>query len=184
MSGILAAGRCPFSLKWSNCYVSFVQSLLVFLGKDTLTISTHSTLAATGNLQETTQADYLSSLAAGSAAAATGATYKTLAGQQVSAETRALLDDEDLDAYFEAFPEQEATRYDAYSSVSVDSSFKVRLLLSPPCSADSRSYRRSVKSPSAVQPRPLSPVRRLLRRRALLRRRRLLPSLLVNATRC
>lgn len=65
-------------------------------------------LGATGNLQSTTQAQYLASKASGSFAAkaaglvALAATQDGDAAQdRNAAESRALLDDEDLDAYFE-----------------------------------------------------------------------------------
>jgi hypothetical protein len=136
-SGVLSVGRCPFSLGWSTCYISFVllYFLLSCLIVRLIAFSTCSSLGATGNLQETTQADYLASLNGGLAAAApttapNGIKYTTLAGKQASAEERALLDDEDLDAYFEAFPEQEPDRYSS-ALTSSSTSFKVR---SPACS--------------------------------------------------
>ncbi|GAA5860018.1 hypothetical protein JCM8547_003060 [Rhodosporidiobolus lusitaniae] len=109
-SGRLSKGRCPMSTKITDCYTSL--------------------LGATGNLQETTQADYLASLNQVAAASApTGiASGKTLAvaAQPSTPEEMALLDDEDLDAYFEAFPEQEPYRFPSYVSYSSDGSFKAK----------------------------------------------------------
>ncbi|BGP14334.1 hypothetical protein JCM10213_004462 [Rhodosporidiobolus nylandii] len=111
-SGTLSHGRCPFSLGWDDCYI--LQ------------------LAATGNLQETTLADYDAALSSSSAAQTTSAvtwspasgTTRTAAAQ--SAEQRAIYNDEDLDAYFAAFPDQEVYRYEAYSSSGTGGSYKAK----------------------------------------------------------
>ncbi|GAA5887287.1 hypothetical protein JCM6882_002476 [Rhodosporidiobolus microsporus] len=117
-SGALSYGRCPFSLKWSQCYIS--------------------KLGATGNLQETTQADYLASLnptTTSAAPAPTGsgvvwfpasANSRTMAAvKPLTSEERAMLDDEDLDSYFAAFPEQEEYRYESFFKP-LDGSFKAK----------------------------------------------------------
>ncbi|GAA5892843.1 hypothetical protein JCM8208_004102 [Rhodotorula glutinis] len=106
-SGPLTAGRCPrqvVALRWpGTCYTS--------------------ALGATGNLQSTTQQQYLAAVASSSSAAA-ARNYVALAASpsqnavdaRSEAELRALQDDEDLDAYFEAFPEQEPYRFPGYAS--------------------------------------------------------------------
>ncbi|GAA5839881.1 hypothetical protein JCM11251_001237 [Rhodosporidiobolus azoricus] len=117
-SGVLSKGRCPFSAKITDCYTS--------------------RLAATGHLQSTTQAEYLASLNPTTTSPApvptgsgvvwypAGANSRTLAAKKVlTAEDKALLDDEDLDSYFEAFPEQEQYRYESFFSP-LDGSFKAK----------------------------------------------------------
>ncbi|GAA5921539.1 hypothetical protein JCM3775_003095 [Rhodotorula graminis] len=118
-SGPLAANRCPraiVGLRWpGSCYTS--------------------SLGATGNLQTTTQQQYLAAVAASSSSAAAARKYVALAASpsqdptdsRSEAELRALQDDEDLDAYFEAFPEQEPYRFPNYASFQVGSpSFKAK----------------------------------------------------------
>ncbi|GAA5835119.1 hypothetical protein JCM9279_007204 [Rhodotorula babjevae] len=106
-SGQLSANRCPravVALRWSGtCYTS--------------------SLGATGNLQSTTQQQYLAAVASSSSAAAArkvvalAASPSSNSGDARSeAELRALQDDEDLDAYFEAFPEQEPYRFPGYAA--------------------------------------------------------------------
>ncbi|GAA6055360.1 hypothetical protein JCM3770_001070 [Rhodotorula araucariae] len=117
-SGTLSTGRCPnvvVQLGWSTCY--------------------QSGLGATGNLQSTTQADYLASMG-GSLAAITGAPVEAGGGAMRlsntsspalgSAEERALAHDEDLDAYFEAFPEQLPYRFPYHAMSDSGPSFKAK----------------------------------------------------------
>ncbi|GAA5976596.1 hypothetical protein JCM11641_001351 [Rhodosporidiobolus odoratus] len=128
-SGVLSKGRCPISVRASiqDCYISHLD--------------------ATGNLQETTQAQYLAAISASSAgtadgAKASGAFGVASVGSRTSAartaEQRALLDDEDLDAYFEAFPEQEQYRYEALTRTSTFGSFKAKRQVAT-CDSDSNS---------------------------------------------
>ncbi|BGP38402.1 hypothetical protein JCM10449v2_002334 [Rhodotorula kratochvilovae] len=118
-SGTLSTGRCPLQvvkLGWSACY--------------------NSQLGATGNLQSTTQADYLASLGGGALAATTGTAVadqngalrmtNTSYAPLGSAEQRALADDEDLDAYFEAFPDQLPYRFPYHATSDGGPSFKAK----------------------------------------------------------
>ncbi|GAA6000444.1 hypothetical protein JCM10207_008014 [Rhodosporidiobolus poonsookiae] len=113
-SGQLAHGRCPFNLGFTDCY--------------------SSQLAASGNLQETTQADYIASVSSSAAAVTSApvtfypASYsRTLAAAKPQTpEEQALLDDEDLDAYFEAFPDQEPYRLPGYQTLNIGPGFKAK----------------------------------------------------------
>ncbi|GAA5890591.1 hypothetical protein JCM5296_004307 [Sporobolomyces johnsonii] len=93
-SGILSHGRCPFSVSISDCYIS--------------------NLNATGNLQSTTQAN--STTAASNERRAFSDRSFTLAAMSAPAR-KAVLDDDDLDAYFEAFPEQAPYRYPSFTDL-------------------------------------------------------------------
>ncbi|GAA6034866.1 hypothetical protein JCM8097_009339 [Rhodosporidiobolus ruineniae] len=126
-SGTLTYGRCPFSIAITDCYTSV--------------------LGANGNLQSTTQADYLAALASTTTtapatttttptvfypASASGKTFAAsnsrtfAAGTPLTAEEEAILNDEDLDAYFAAFPEQEPSRYSSALMARSDGSFKAK----------------------------------------------------------
>ncbi|GAA5919716.1 hypothetical protein JCM1841_000764 [Sporobolomyces salmonicolor] len=112
-SGILSYGRCPFSVSISNCYISFVPrcflpSLTVPRPRAEEVVCVRRTLNATGNLQSTTQAS--STTAASNQRRAFTDQSFTLAAMSAPAR-KAVLDDDDLDAYFEAFPEQAPYRY-------------------------------------------------------------------------
>ncbi|GAA5998412.1 uncharacterized protein JCM10292_001179 [Rhodotorula paludigena] len=110
-SGQLVHNRCPFTIPIKDCYTS--------------------NLAATGMLQETTEADYLASLNGGALAArATSAPVLRRSGNmtlaQEAAELRAMMDDEDLDSYFEAFPEQMPYRFPMHAMYEMGPSFKAK----------------------------------------------------------
>ncbi|GAA5976522.1 hypothetical protein JCM11641_001328 [Rhodosporidiobolus odoratus] len=78
-------------------------------------------LAADGTFQETTKADYEAS---GNTAAVNS--REVADDAEPTAEDRALLDDEDLDAYFEAFPDQAEHRCRALARRADSSSLTVR----------------------------------------------------------
>ncbi|GAA6062629.1 hypothetical protein JCM10212_000291 [Sporobolomyces blumeae] len=88
-SGVLSKGRCPIDVKISDCYVS--------------------QLASSGNLQSTTKPP--TRIRRDGLAAYDPANSRHILAAMSDDERRAIADDDDLDSYFRAFPEQQADRY-------------------------------------------------------------------------